>query len=298
MMVDRQGTSWDEKMASAYPQRVLDETNQEMFVWYMKMSPESKKEHMSSFEKIDGWVNGLLDSGYRIVKSSSITPKGYYNLQNYQTSRYEDLPPAADTLFFELPVISKDFMQMYDLLGRYYNNFPDYFKTSSDFRKYAQKSDIWILEDVKTNIPVAFSSYQMISENSPDAPEYKADYDFKKQMIYLDTIALDPSLQGKKIGGIFKQIMDSYYLNCFGMDTDYGLCTGEINTTERGTLSKNFHEKSGFYVHKTETVPYKKWHKRFKRIAAKANKSAAMGKPLSQMELSTRLSYLYGKQRA
>ena len=282
--------SWEERTKDLYADRLQNNDDPMMTVWYRKMSEESKDRKTLSYQQIDDKLNTLLEKGYRIVKCSAISPRGKYNLENFQNSKDQEMPAAADTLFFELPVEKRDFEDMYKIFGMFYNNFPDYFKDAEDFAKYAQKSDIWIIEDVKTNKPVGFSTYNMITAKSPDAAEYQEDYGFKEKLLYHDTIALSPEIQGKGVGHLVTDIIDGYYLQYFGKGTDYGLCTGEINTSSGGRLSNEFHSRRGYdVVSKQEDLPLSKWTKRYQNIAQQAteyekkNHAAFADIPLSTM---------------
>ena len=48
-----------------------------------------------------------------------------------------------------------------------------------------------------------------------------------------------------------------------GKDIQYGLCTGWINTNDKGIISKGFHEKRGFGNWVEGEAPLLKWVNRY-----------------------------------
>lgn len=285
--------SWSEKIEETYPDKkkriagIIKEISPsvanrmdisskmqkkpKLKVWFGTMTPEAKKSRKISFAEIDKKLVELSDKGYRIVKSSAITPEGEYDIYK---SPAKDAEPSASNLFFELKMNKKEFEDIYDRFGRYDNNFPDYFTSDEEFKKYTQKSDIFIVEDIKTNRPVGFATYNLVDVGTDEAKEYKDDcnLEIKDKLIYNDTIALSGDLQSKGIGKLVCDIVDGYYLQSFGENNEYGLYTGEINTTNKGSLAKDFHEKRGFGNWVESEAPLDKWLKRYKSIEKKAKK--------------------------
>lgn len=285
--------SWSEKMEETYPEkkeRIAEiigkispslasgmdfrskmQKKPKLKVWFGTMTAEAKKSRKLSFAEIDKKLVELSDKGYRIVKSSAITPEGEYNISQSPTKETE---PSASNLFFELKMNKKELENIYDRFGRYDNNFPDYFTSDEEFNKYTQKSDVFIVEDIKTNRPVGFVTYNLVDAGTAEAKEYKDDcnLEIKDKLIYNDTIALSGDLQSKGIGRLVSDIVDGYYLQCFGENNEYGLYTGEINTTSKGSLAKDFHEKRGFGNWAESEAPFEKWLKRYESIEKKAKK--------------------------
>lgn len=228
--------------------------------WDGVMSPQAKSRRNKNFEQIDEMSMDLLNCGYRIVKSSAITPKGDFGLgqtpENTETA-------TAENLFYEQKFNREEFKGLYDYFGRYQNNFPDYFSEEGAFEQYAQTHDIWVVEDIETNRPVAFSTYRF----AEDEAESRA-YGTKdgEKLLYHDTVALDSDLQGKGIGMKIMDIMDAYYLQTLGENINYALCTGEINTNADNVLSKGFHEKRGFGQWQEGEAPLKKWVDRYSSL--------------------------------
>ena len=260
--------SWQGRMTKTLGGK-LDE-NRITKYWDGVMSDESKQNRSIPWSEIDQKTEDLLEDGYRIVKYSAITPKGDFSL----SSNGSDSVPNASNLFFELKFDSREFEQLYDLFGRYQNNFPDYFKQKGDFEKYCSDHDVWVLENIKTfgpthPIPVGFATFCF-----DDTKEGRQEFNTpdNQRLLYHDTIALDCNLQGNRIGMRFMDIVDGYYLTHFGAENIcYGLCTGEINTNDRGMLSKGFHEKRGFGNWTEGAAPLKKWTDRYKSVQQKYN---------------------------
>lgn len=231
--------------------------------WDGVMSPEAKARRNKSYEQIDDMALELLNMGYRIVKSSAITPEGEFGL-----GRKPEMSDnaSASNLFYEQKFNRQEFEGLYDYFGRYQNNFPDYFSEPGAFEKYAQTHDIWVVEDIQTNRPVAFSTYRF----AEDAAESKAYGTEEGQtMLYHDTVALDSELQGNGIGMKIMNIMDAYYLQTLGENINYALCTGEINTNGENVLAKGFHEKRGFGQWQEGEGSLGKWIKRQESLSNK-----------------------------
>lgn len=245
----------------------LDETRMTKY-WDGVMNDESKKERTLTWDEIDERTEALLKDGYRIVKYSAITPKGDFSLSSSTT----DTKPNASNMFFELKFDKNEFEQIYDLFGRYENNFPDYFKKQDDFEKYCSDHDIWVLEDIKTlgsarPIPVGFSTF-CIDDTKEGREEFNVPEN--QRLLYHDTVAISSSVQGNRVGMRFMDIVDGYYLKYFGAENIcYGLCTGEINSNDKGMLSKGFHEKRGFGDWTEGEAPLKKWTDRYKSVQEK-----------------------------
>ena len=55
-------------------------------------------------------------------------------------------------------------------------------------------------------------------------------------------------------------------LQTFGEDVQYALCTGWINTNDRGELAKGFHEKRGFGNWMEGEAPLLKWVNRYNEL--------------------------------
>jgi len=254
--------SWENRMHRVYGD--LSET-QPMFYWDGVMTEEDKKKRQLTWEQLDEMAGGLLKDGYRIIKCSAISPKGVYSLY----SRGEPTPPNASNLFFELEFNEEEFKRIYDFLGRYQNNFPDYLKKPGDYEEYKRSHDLWILEDIKTHgpthpIPVGFATFCF-----DDSKEGREEFHVPEgqRLLYHDTVVIDPGIQGKHVGMRFMNITDGYYLRHFGTDgICYGLCTGQINTTDKGTLSLKFHEERGFRNWFKYSAPYSKWTSRYRAI--------------------------------
>ncbi len=251
--------SWDSRM-----QRLYGNPNESQIFkyWDGTMSEENKKKHQLTWTQIDEMAEALLKDGYRIVKYSTITPKGEFSLHSTATS----IEPKATNLFFELEFNEEEFKQLYQLLGRYQNNFPDYFKAPGDYEKYCATHDLWVLEDIKTHgpthpIPVGFATFCF--DDSKDGRE-EFHVPENQRLLYHDTVVIDPDIQGSHVGMRFMNITDAYYLRHFGTEgICYGLCTGEINTSDVGQLSLKFHEKRGFGDWIEYEAPFKKWKDRY-----------------------------------
>ncbi len=273
--------SWDKRMELMLGGK-LDESRPTKY-WDGVMSAESKHERTLTWDEIDKKTESLLADGYRIVKYSAITPKGSFSLNSTGTSAQAN----ASNMFFELNFNKSEFEQLYDLFGRYQNNFPDYFKEKEDFEKYCSTHDIWVLEDIKTKgpsqpIPVGFSTFCF-----DDTKEGREEFNVPEgqRLLYHDTIAIDRQVQGRQVGMRFSDIVDGYYLQYFGAEKIcYGLCTGEINSNDKGALSKGFHEKRGFGNWIEASAPLKKWIDRYKSVQKKYDKKAP---PVVQFMLNT-----------
>ena len=265
--------SFDEAVKYYRRKRALDDEERLMKVWDGVMLDDAKIERCKSFEEIDLMVDELLSKGYRIVKSSAITPKG---------CNYHEIVPNAHNLFFEQVFDGEEFKALYDYFGRYHNNFPIY----NDFGEYVKTHDIWVVEEINTGRPIAFSTYAFI--NDKETRDLYGTLDEQK-LLYHDTVVLDPMLQGKGIGMAIMDIMDAYYLQTFGYDNiNFALCTGEINTNDKGITSIGFHEKRGFGRWKEAEAPLKKWVMRYNDGIAKEYSSKRPEKPKMM-----RKSYLY-----
>ncbi len=245
------------------------------------MSEEAKQKRNKTYDEIDSLVDLLQEKGYRIVKHSAITPKG---------GDYDSEEPSASNLFYETDFNAQEFKGLYDYFGRYQNNFPDYFINEESFQQYAKTHDIWVIENIETEVPVAFSTF-CISNDPDDRKLYKAEDG--QTLLYHDTVVLDAELQGKGLGMLLSDIMDGYYLQTLGTDIQYGLCTGWINSNDKGEIAKTFHEKRGFGDWVEGEAPLLKWVNRYNTLNAEYNDQAPP-KPL-KMELSHVL--MTGKQR-
>lgn len=254
--------NWKEKMDARYGKN----TEQELPYWDGTMLPERKEELAArGYEFIDCSLALLWVKGYRVVKSSAFTPKGIYDRDHVEPVEGK---PAADNLFFEQNFDPVEFMSIYNKYGRYENNFPVYFDgTAESYSAYAQKSDIFVLEEIATNKPVGFASFQLINAGTSEAKEMEAEGIFvKNKLVYNDTIAISSALQGKGLGKIFSDVLDAYYVQNFGVDADYALCTGAINTNDHNDLAKGFHgDKRGYGNWVENTGLLKKWIARWKQ---------------------------------
>lgn len=237
-------SNWWEKMAEKYG---TDE-KQELPYWNGTMVPQRKQQLAAKGLKYtDKLLSLLLAKGYRVVKSSAFTPKGIYNHEHTAAAAGE--APQANNLFFEQNFAAEEFISVYDKYGRYENNFPIYFDgTEQSYQKYAAKSDIFVLEDTSSNKPVGFATFQMIKGGTSEAKEMEEDgFPVADKLIYNDTIAVSAELQGKGVGRLFAEALDSYYVSQFGVQSEYGLCTGAINTNDQNVLAKSFHESQRGY---------------------------------------------------
>ncbi len=254
-------SNWKTRMLELYG----SDEKQELAYWYGTMSDERKTElAQGGYEGIDKTLVQLLNKGYRIVKSSAFTPKGTYNNQNTAPL---DAQPNADNLFFEQNFNPKEFMAVYNKYGRYENNFPIYFDgTEESYAAYAQKSDIFVLEEIATNRPVGFASFQLIEAHTPEAKELEEEgVPTENKLIYNDTIAICPTLQGKGIGKLFAEALDRFYIQNFGTQNTYALCTGAINTNDHKQLALRFHaQQRGFSSWIEHKCSLEKWMKRWK----------------------------------
>lgn len=242
----------------------ITDESRPMKVWDGVMVDEAKRKRCKSFAEIDEMTEDLLKRGYRIVKSSAITPKG---------GNFDDKTPKADNLFFEQSFDGDEFKVLYDYFGRYQNNFPIY----NDFNEYVRSHDIWVIEDIKTGRPVAFSTYAFLDDD-----ENRKLYNTKdeQKLLYHDTVVLDAELQGCGIGMDVMNIIDAYYLQTLGTDNiNFALCTGEINTNDKGIISKGFHEKRGFGNWVEDEAPLKKWVMRYVDGVAKEFATSKPDKP-------------------
>ena len=256
--------SYEEAVKSYRLNHMQADENRLMKVWDGVMLHDAKIERCKSFSEIDKMVEALLKKGFRLVKSSAITPKA---------NSYGGDEPKSDNLFFEQSFDEHEFKMLYDYFGRYHNNFPIY----GDYDKYVKTHDIWVVEEINTGRPVAFSTYAFI-----DDKETRELYGTSKdeKLLYHDTVVLDPELQGKGIGMAVMDIIDAYYLQTMGVDNiNFALCTGEINTNDKGVVSKGFHEKRGFGNWKEEELPLKKWVMRYVDGVAKEFDTAKPCKP-------------------
>lgn len=230
-------SNWKEKMTALYG----TDAAQELPYWDGTMLSERKEELAAKgYDFVDRSLMLLQAKGYRVVKSSAFTPRGIYDKEHMSPVLGK---PAADNLFFEQNFDAAEFMAVYNKYGRYENNFPAYFDgTPESYAAYAKKSDIFVLEEIATNKPVGFASFQLIEAGTPEAEEMAAEgIPVKNKLIYNDTIALSAALQGKGVGKHFADALDGYYVQNFGADNDYALCTGAINTNDKNDLAKGFH---------------------------------------------------------
>lgn len=254
--------NWKDKMESRYG---ID-AEQELPYWDGVMLPE-RKELLAAqgFAGVDKSLELLEAEGYRVVKSSAFTPRGIYD-KNHTAAVAG--APKADNLFFEQNFDPAEFMAIYNKYGRYENNFPVYFDgTPESYEAYARKSDIFVLEEIATNKPVGFASFQLIEAGSPEAKEMEEEgISVKDKLIYNDTIALSASLQGKGLGRLFADALDGYYVQNFGVENQYALCTGAINTNDKNDLAKGFHGGQRGYGNWIENrARMSKWINRWKQ---------------------------------
>lgn len=229
--------NWKDKMEARYG---ID-AERELPYWDGVMLPERKEVLAAQgFEGVDKSLELLAAKGYRIVKSSAFTPRGIYDKEHTAPVSGK---PAADNLFFEQDCDPAEFMSVYNKYGRYENNFPIYFDgTPQSYEAYAQKSDIFVLEEIATNKPVGFATFQLIEAGSREAREMQEEgIPIKDKLIYNDTIAVSAALQGKGLGKLFAEALDGYYVQNFGVENQYALCTGAINTNDKNDLAKGFH---------------------------------------------------------
>ncbi len=252
--------NWEDKMKKRYG---LNET-QHLKYWTGTMTQERKDElAKQGYAYINLNLERLLARGYRIVKSSAFTPKGVYD--KYHLT-HESQEANAKTMFFEQKFDFDEFKTLYDRYGRYENNFPIYFNNKKEFDDYVEKSDIFVIEDVSTNRPVGFATFQLVEKDTKEAEDMEADgIKVKDKLIYNDTIVLAPDLQGKGLGKLFADILDCYNVQIFGAKNDYALCTGEINTNDKNVLSKGFHELRGYGNWVERTGKMEKWLGRWEK---------------------------------
>ncbi len=226
------------------------------------MNDKAKERYLKTPEAIDKMAEKLLGLGFRIVKSSAITPKGEFS----RTSRPQQIgKPTFSNMFYEQQFNRKEFKRLYDRLGRYENNFPNYFTKEDSFDDYAKTHDIWVLENVETGKPVAFSSFRMMYDE-----EERKLYGAKdgQRAVYHDTLAMSPELQGLGVSKLFDEICYSTVLSYYGKDTVLGLCTGDINTNDKNQLSKGFHELMGFGGWVVSQRPLKRFMDRQRELAS------------------------------
>lgn len=268
--------AWDSKMLAKHKKSDIPDQLDEgktLKYWDGVMSDAAKAQRNKSYEQIDDMALELLSLGYRIVKSSAITPEGEFGLGR----KPEDFEqPSAANLFYEQKFNSKEFEGLYDYFGRYQNNFPDYFAEQAAFDQYAKNHDIWVIEDIQSNRPVAFSTF-CISDDESERQAYGTKDG--QALLYHDTVALDSELQGKHIGMKIMNIMDAYYLQTLGENINYALCTGEINTNAENILAKGFHEKRGFGQWQEGEASLEKWVKRYSSLQNKYGKKNAPANP-------------------
>ncbi len=254
-------TNWKDKMEKLYG----GNGEQELKYWDGTMSQERKDELAArGYNFVNVLLERLAVKGYRIVKSSAFTPKGIYDKEHLTA---KPGAAAADNLFFEQKFDAAEFMAVYNKYGRYENNFPIYFDgTEKSYEAYARRSDIFVMEEIATNRPVGFATFQLIKAGTPEAKDMeKEGIKIRNKLVYNDTIALSSSLQGEGLGKLFTDILDGYYVQNFGPESDYALCTGEINTNDRNVLAKGFHEKRGYGNWVEGSGKMKKWLERWKK---------------------------------
>lgn len=235
-------TKWIEKFEQLYgldPEQKLD-------YWYGELAQDKKKEFAAGgFKRVDEILGKLFDKGYRVVKSSAITPRGIYDKYNLTAQESE---PAANNLFFEQKFNAQEFMDLYDKVARFENNFPIYFDGSAkSYQNYAQKSDIYVLERIRDNKALGLASFQLIEAGTPEADDMKdSGFPVKDKLIYHDTVAISSELQGAGVGKLFCEALDAYNVACFGADQQYILCTGKINFADNKKLAREFHTARGY----------------------------------------------------
>lgn len=256
-------------------------------VWLMEMPDAEKPKRTKGFGDIDKMTVSLLrDKGIRITKSSSITPKGIFKVKNgegvagkldsFKRKIAEKglMPAGSRNLFFEMDYDFDEFRRVYDEVGGRQNNFPLYLSSKEEFEKYKENHDLWVFEDVNTGRPIGFMTRELIRTGTPGAQEYADDFGYKakRDILYMDTFALDEGYKAKGLGKDISQITDAYYLKIFGEKCDFLLVTGDINTVNPQKLSRCNHEDRGFVsvaeivvdTHKFETR-YAEWNNRLKK---------------------------------
>lgn len=277
-------SSWIEKMKRLVGDYLVSErrkADEQMMFKYFDgvMSEEAKHQRNKTYSEVDDLVTDLHSKGYRIVKHSAITPKGEFSNYDRPDDPQIDDVSSASSLFYEADFDAIEFKGVYDFFGRSQNNFPNYFKSDEDYIEYSRTHDIWIVESIETGAPVAFSTFCLV-EDKGDRELYGARDG--QTLLYHDTVALDADLQGQGLGMLIADIMDGYYLQTLGEDIQYGLCTGWINTNDKGIISKGFHEKRGFGDWKEGEAPLMKWVNRYNELNNEYN-DRAPAKPVKPM---------------
>jgi len=253
-------------------------------VWLMKrdLPPVGK----GNFKKADEAVTALLnDHKIRITKMSAISPKGiFFNNRSEKPSLKRSLLEArrgmvrrgiigakADNLFFEMDYAFKEFKDIYNKIGGAQNNFPPYLTGKKAFDDYKKDHDIFVFEDLTgkaagTGNVVGFMTVGDYPLGSPHAKELEEDFGVKldKNVLYIDTLAVDEQYTNHPLGKSIVNIANAYYGNIYGDDYAAMLVTGEINQTKNGKLSKLFHQKvGGFEVVAEIEAPSEKYKKRY-----------------------------------
>lgn len=254
--------NWKDKMSARYGM----DAEQELPYWDGVMLPE-RKELLAAqgFSGVNKSLELLKDKGYRVVKSSAFTPRGIYDKDHTAPVSGE---PAANNLFFEQNFDPFEFMAIYNKYGRYENNFPVYFDgTPESYEAYAKKCDIFVLEEIATNKPVGFATRYLIEAGSQEAKEMEeGGIPVEDKLVYNDTLAVSASLQGMGVGKLFADALDGYYVSNFGIDNQYALCTGAINTNDKNDLSQGFHASKRGYGNWIENkAKMSKWINRWKQ---------------------------------
>ena len=225
-------------------------------VWLMKKTAEKKLSYAEIDDKV---VSLLMKKGIRITKSSAITPKGVFSIDDKDKKGWKGLvdklkkrliekgvvKPKADNLFFEMDYNFSEVKAIYDKIGGFQNNFPPYIRTKKEFEEYKKTHDIFVFEDVKTNKPIGFMTMCIYKKGSQDFKEMEEDYGIKlkKDVLYYDTLAIDKSYQGSSVGRDVADVLNNFYSNVFGNSHEFLLVTGEINQNKDGQPSKGFHSK-------------------------------------------------------
>lgn len=233
-------------------------------VWLMKMPEAEKKKRIQSYSRIDKMITKLLkDKGIRITKSSSITSRGIFHVDGKSdgikskleavkryVSSMSHVFSSSRNLFFEMNYDYEEFRRIYDEIGGRQNNFPLYLGSKAEFEIYKKKHDLLVFEDVNTGKPVGFMTRELVKKDSPSAREYKDDFDYDvcRDILYMDTFALDEEYKAKGLGRDISQITDAFYLKELGDKCDFLLVTGDINTVNSKKLSLDNHKDRGFEV--------------------------------------------------
>lgn len=245
-------------------------------VWLMKKTANKRV----SYSELDKKVNALLFKGVRCTKSSAITPKGIFSINNHNEKGWKNFvgrakrmlaekgltKASANNLFFEMDYNFEEMRDIYNKIGGTQNNFPPYMQTKEEFEEYKKSHDIIVFEDTKTNRPIGFTTMGVYTKGSADFNEMEEDYNIKinRDILYYDTLAIDKDYQGSNVGREVVEIFNSFYSNLFDKTHDSFLVTGEINQNNKGEHSKGFHSKVlGFEIVGEMEVDSSKYEKRY-----------------------------------